>query len=600
MFTHNRPHHALNGMWKFCPDPMQRCRRQQWWKHAAKPNDLFPCWDPAGLWEIQVPGTWKTQFDELRWYDGHAVYLLDFTLAETPEDCEAYLVFDGVVYSADVYLNGHCVGQHQWGYSPFSYRVTEMLQRENRLFVLVENLLQANRVPGEIFDWNNDGGIINPVKLVFVPRIFVENFRTATHLDGDEVVIDIEVMLQSRNAEARETVSVSIPELELSASTAVTPGQTGQVSFRIPREHITLWSPETPQLYRTELATRWETIADDIGYREIRTEDGQILLNGAPLRLYGVSVHAEFPGTGRTATPQGMALLLARAKELGVNFLRCAHYPYAESFGRALDQAGLLWWEEVPAYWLRNMDQPEQTQRACGMLRETILRDWNRASLIIWSVSNECCYRNPADLNDNNYPYWFTAVPMVRTLDPTRLISCAEAGNFVSVRPVWNPAQADEFDRRVSEVECWRLGHSDDWYNLFDILAGNVYVGSGEAATAYRRFVELLKPFHKPLMLSEFGSMSLLGADLPPDRLGSEARHGTIIKEAYASFAELPEIVAYSPWCLMDIRVPLHWRWYNQGKAVFRYGFCDEHGDKKTVFATLQACIARLKERMRA
>ena len=81
---------------------MQRCRRQKWWLNTAQPNQLFPCWDPAGLRDIQVPGTWKTQFPELAWYDGHAVYMKDFALPEQPADQEAFLVCDGIVYAADL------------------------------------------------------------------------------------------------------------------------------------------------------------------------------------------------------------------------------------------------------------------------------------------------------------------------------------------------------------------------------------------------------------------------------------------------------------------------------------------------------------------
>ena len=97
-------------------------------------------------------------------------------------DHEAFLIFDGVVYSADVYLNGHHVARHDWGYSPFHCRVTDYLRDTNRLFVLVDNKLSKDRVPGVRFDWNNDGGIINGVKLVFVPSTYIRNFKTSTRM----------------------------------------------------------------------------------------------------------------------------------------------------------------------------------------------------------------------------------------------------------------------------------------------------------------------------------------------------------------------------------------------------------------------------------
>lgn len=147
MFTHSRREISLNGTWKFNPDPYQRCRQQQWWKNLASDASFFPCWDVEGLWDIEVPGTWKTQFPELTWYDGHANYVKDFSVPSLAADQEAFLVFDGIVYASEVYLNGHKVGQHDWGYSPFSCRVTEYLRENNRLFVLVDNHLSADACP---------------------------------------------------------------------------------------------------------------------------------------------------------------------------------------------------------------------------------------------------------------------------------------------------------------------------------------------------------------------------------------------------------------------------------------------------------------------
>jgi hypothetical protein len=92
--------------------------------------------------------------------------------------------------------------------------------------------------------------------------------------------------------------------------------------------------------------------------------------------------------------------------------------------------------------------------------------------------------------------------------------------------------------------------------------------------------------------------MSLRGADKPQGRLGTEDRHCTILQEAYQSFAQLPEIAGNTPWCLVDVRVPMHWRWYNAGRAVFRYGLLDENWQKKKAFDTVKEGIAMLKKKM--
>jgi beta-glucuronidase len=600
IFTHGREGLDLNGTWKFNPDPMQRCRQQQWWKNLASDKSFFPCWNIEGLWDIQVPSTWKTEFEELKWYDGHANYVRDFEMPQIPEDREAFLVFDGIVYASEVYLNGQKIGGQDWGYAPFACRVTEVLRPQNRLFVLVENILKADRVPGVRFDWNNDGGIINAVKLVFVPKIYVENFRTSTRLEKNEAIIEVEAFLQSRDRSVQEEVTLSIPALNRSVSFFARVNEKACAQIRVPLCEIELWCPENPKLYRTELSTRHETLTDEIGYREIKTRGREILLNGRSIRLNGLCIHSEFKDTGRTATPNGIEQMLEKARELGVNFLRCAHYPYAEIFGRAMDRAGMLWWEEVPVYWLPTIHHESMTRLALGMMRQTIQRDWNRASLIFWSISNECAGDAGLsfDLEGGNYPYWKKACAQVRQMDPSRLISSADSGHRFTLKSAWSPDQADAFDTNVHNDQ-WRPGHPDEFYELLDVLSGNVYVSNpGDGLVAYHKFAEMLRPYNKPLIISEFGSMSLRGADKPQGRLGTEDRHCTILQEAYQSFAQLPEIAGNTPWCLVDVRVPMHWRWYNAGRAVFRYGLLDENWQKKKAFDTVKEGIAMLKKKM--
>ncbi len=633
MFTYKRNEIDLDGIWKFNPDPYMRCRQQSWWKGEGPDDGFFPCFNLEGLWDIEVPGTWKCQFEELKWYDGHANYVREFTLDQIPEDMEAFLCFDGVTYASSIYLNGMHVGDHDWGYSPFQMRVTGLLRQTNRLFVLVDNIMREDRVPGIRCDWNNDGGITGGVKLIFVPRTYIENFRTETRLEGDEAVIKVEAWLQNSDTSVSEEITFEIPELGVKTAFTAKVGEKASAEIRVPvagnrsvvsgdrspttdhrspttdhrsptTDHhtpITLWSPENPKLYETRLSTRYETVADEIGYREIRTEGTQILLNGEPIRLYGVAVHSEFPETGRAATPEGIELMLKKARELGVNFLRCAHYPYADIFARAMDRAGMLWWEEVPVYWLPHVHEEPQRSLALGMLKDMIVRDWNRASLIFWSVSNECAGDGEGSdtLEAGNYPYWVEACKLVRELDPSRLISSADSGHRRTEMTEWTPDKGDAFDEN-HQVETWHPGHPDEFYELLDVLGANLYVGQlGGNPVATHKFVDMLRRFNKPLMITEFGSMSTTdpNPEKPENVIGQPQYHETILREGYQAFHECPEIIGYVPWCLMDVRVPMHWRWYNRGSGTFAYGLLDNDYNEKPAFSVVQDEIAKLKER---
>jgi hypothetical protein len=109
----------------------------------------------------------------------------------------------------------------------------------------------------------------------------------------------------------------------------------------------------------------------------------------------------------------------------------------------------------------------------------------------------------------------------------------------------------------------------------------------------------MLRKYKKPLMLTEFGAMSTTDDHpaRPPDVCGHPLYHERILREGFRAFHELPEIVGYVPWSLMDIRVPMHWRWYNRGSGTFAYGFLDNDYREKHVFAVAREEIARLKVR---
>jgi beta-glucuronidase len=404
-------------------------------------------------------------------------------------------------------------------------------------------------------------------------------------------------------------VTIQIPDLGVREELTVSVGGSVGAEFRVglatsDARHagLRLWSPENPKLYRTTLTTPYETLTDEIGYREIKTEGTRILLNGEPIQLYGVAVHSEFPGTGRTATPEGIELMVRKAKELGCNFLRCAHYPYADIFARAMDKAGMLWWEEVPVYWLPKVHEEPQKSLALGMLKEMVVRDWNRASLIIWSVSNECAGDGSKagahrDLSGGNYPYWVEACKRVRELDPSRLVSSADSGHRVVKENGWAPDAGDTFDTRVNGEE-WSPGHPDAFYELLDVLGANLYVSvPGANPTATDKFVDMLRRFNKPLMLTEFGSMSTTqkDTDKPEGVCGHPKRHETILREAYRACHKHPELVGTVPWCLMDVRVPMHWRWYNRGSGTFAYGLLDNNYNEKHVCGVVREEIAALK-----
>ena len=594
MYTQRERTVDLNGAWKFAPDLMKRGIRQQWWKNTREAFQAFPCWDMAGLWDVEVPSAWNCAFAELKYYEGHGVYVRDFSCPELGEDEEAYLCFDGAVYAAEVWLNGVWVGKHEVGYSPWQMRVTPLLQAQNRVMVYVENIRRDDRVPGEIFDWWNDGGLIRPVSLVMVPGWHVKNFAVRTTVDETEVRVEVEVEVECRDRSAAREVEVSWPELGVSDTMYVAPEQPNCVEFSLPREDVELWAPGRARLYAVEVRTEGETVRDRVGLREVRTQGRDILLNGERVELWGACVHAEFKERGRSDSPELLDEFFALVRDMGGNFLRCAHYPYSEAFVRRADEEGVLLWEEVPAYWQGRINEPAIKALAFQMLREMIDRDKNRACVIIWSVSNECEWKNPEG-DDGNYHYGIEAAALVRSLDATRLVSSAEAYVIMGKNP-WDPAQGDVFEYGGAAKRHWRGSLPEEYYAAMDILAMNNYVGAFGTETPVEDLGDALrywKRYNKPVLVSEFGCLSKLGDAREDLSVGGERRHVEIARRAYAVLEGEPWVAGASIWNLIDMRTPLHWQDFSDGLAIARYGLVDEQWRKKEVYEVVKEFCRR-------
>ena len=170
----------------------------------------------------------------------------------------------------------------------------------------------------------------------------------------------------------------------------------GVATFDLDAPKLKLWAPENPKLYTVSISAGDDRVEDRIGFRSIAVRGADILLNGHSVFLRGISLHEENPlRGGRAFSVEDARLLLGWAKELGCNFVRLAHYPHNEHMARVADELGLMLWEEVPVYWTIQWENPETLANAKAQLTDLIMRDRNRASVIVWSVANETPVSEP-------------------------------------------------------------------------------------------------------------------------------------------------------------------------------------------------------------
>lgn len=224
-----------------------------------------------------------------------------------------------------------------------------------------------------------------------------------------------------RTSTARRPVRLSIGALSLDLAGVTDAKGHWHAAVAAPAS-LVRWSPDRPQLYDVTLTAGQDRWRDRIGFRTIERRGADILLNGKPIFLRGISMHEEELGVDptRAMTPAASRALLGEIKQgLHGNYVRLAHYPHSEVTLRLADELGLIVWSEVPVYWRVAWSNPATLLRARAMLAENILRDRNRAAIAIWSVANE------TPVTDARNAFLRTLIADARRLDDTRLVSAA-------------------------------------------------------------------------------------------------------------------------------------------------------------------------------
>ena len=594
---------SLNGAWNYIVDVQEegyydyRMNVSRWgfFQNAKpqKPEDLIE-YDFDKSPTMQIPSDWNTQDEKLFFYEGTVWFYKQFNVqSSTPKGSRAIsenevamfnvqseralLYFGAVNYDAHVYVNGHHVGHHVGGFTPFNYDVTDLLKEGmNNVIVKVDNKRHAEDVPTQIFDWWNYGGITRDVKLVKVPSVYLEDYNLQLmKADAKAKTREISFSAKLNKAEAGQQVTLRIPELKIEKTFTTDAEGNVQCStpkgsrancenevamFNVQSKKLQLWSPQNPKLYRVELSVGSNSITDEIGFRTIETRDKQILLNGQPIFLKGISIHNEKPnGGGRANSAEDARTLLSWAKELGCNFVRLAHYPHHEEMVREAEKMGILVWSEIPVYWTIAWKNPKTYENAKQQLTDMIARDHNRANVIIWSIANETPHSPERDTFLGNLAQY------ARTLDNTRLISMAMevtgASNYVN-----------------------RL--NDNMNKYVDVVSFNQYIGwYRDVNDAPKMKWEI--PYNKPVIISEFGGGARYGLHGPKNQRWTEEFQENLYIENCAMLDKIEGLAGTTPWILKDFRSPRRvlpgvQDYYN------RKGLFSDKGEKKKAFYVLK------------
>jgi beta-glucuronidase len=560
---------SLDGAWASIVDPYEngyydfhgRVHTNGYFKNAkpASKSELLE-YDFDRSPALQVPGDWNTQRESLFFYEGTVWYKKSFDPPQRP-GTRAFLHFGAANYHAIVWVNGERVGEHEGGFTPFALEVTKVLRpKDNFVVVKVDNTRRRDGVPTVNTDWWNYGGLTRGVRLVVVPETFVQDYGVQLARGARD---EIAGFVQLSGPKAAQKVTVSIPEAR--AQAVVTADASGRAEFRM-KARLDLWSPERPKLYDVRLAAETDTVTDRIGFRTIEVRGTEILLNGAPIFLRGISAHEEAPHRGgRGGREEDARTMLGWVKELGGNFVRLAHYPHSEITVREADRLGLLVWSEIPVYWTIQFDNPAVYEKSRRQLEEMIVRDRNRASVVIWSVANE------TPRSDARDAFLKKLAGEAKRLDPTRLVSAALLARWAS-------------DREIVLDDA--LAQS------LDVIGCNEYIGwYGPDPPEKADVMSWTNPFGKPLVISEFGADARYGHHGDAETRWTEEYQEKLFEHQIGMLKRIPFLRGVSPWILMDFRSPRrplpgiqdYWN---------RKGLVSERGEKKKAYFVLQQYYA--------
>lgn len=574
---YNRETSTLNGKWNYIVDPYENGFYNYRYtpfdetadptmsggyftnQKATQPSDRVE-YDFDLSDRIKVPGDWNHQKEKLYYYEGTIWYKKSFDHVKQNQGNRVFVHFGAANYQADVYLNGHKLGVHKGGFTPFNYEITDILKElDNFLVVKVDNTRKKDEVPTVNTDWWNFGGLTRDVKIVELPATFISDYFVQLEKNSLQEIRGY-VQLNGKDGTGQK-VELLIPELKIRKK--IVTDEQGRVEFSVSSKRINLWSPENPQLYDVIIKTDTDEILDHIGFRSISTLDQDILLNGKPIFLKGICIHEENPiRGGRAYSIEDSRMLLGWAKELGCNYVRLAHYPHNEHMLRLADEMGIMVWEENPVYWTISWENEQTYATAQQQLGELISRDKNRAAVIIWSMANE------TPVSESRMNFLINLRKFALGLDDTRLISAAleihGEGEFGLTKKI-----------------------SDPFADFVDVLSFNQYIGWYDGLPDKCDQINWSIKQNKPVIVSEFGGGALHGFHGDSLSRWTEEYQEYLFKESIEMLQRIPQLRGTSPWILTDFHSPRRvlpgiqddWN---------RKGLISESGDKKKAFYIMQ------------
>jgi len=395
----------FNGGWKFLQgDPAnaeQAATDDSSWRAVEVPHD----WSIAGPVDPKNPSGPGGGF----FPTGIAWYRKSFFLPAKDAHRHAYIAFDGVMANSDVWINGFHLGHRPNGYVSFFYELTGHLRFGANAHNVLAVRCDTSKQPAS--RWYEGGGIYRPVRLVLTNDVHLEpwsTFVTTPVVTAGKATVRIESAVVNESSTPRKTaleIVLTAPDGR-KVGTVTTPQQTvapgARVPFfvQLPVPTPDRWDMDHPALYkaRVRVKTSDSAASDDeqvqFGIREFHFDPATgFWLNGRNFKIKGVAIHADGGAVGIAVPTAIWERRLNALRALGVNAIRTAHNPPSPEFLDLCDRMGFLVMDELFDCWTVGKNPYDYhldfQQWSSIDVRDTVRRDRNHPSIILWSAGNE-------------------------------------------------------------------------------------------------------------------------------------------------------------------------------------------------------------------
>lgn len=553
-----RKYLTLDGQWKFRFDPSDVGESAGWQQ---------PGFHDAGWDEIAVPSSWDLKgatdwgsYDGSHFgegeslTDGYAWYRRTVDIPASWQGRYVRLNFLAASYRADVWVNGHYLGSHEGGSTPFAMPVGDAVHSGQPAVIAIRvyrapsftsydgtgsAVVNDEALPPGPVDYWPYAGLTRSLWLEAVPQVTVAKLLT----NAADHQLDIRAIVENHG-------STDFAGTVLLNPGAGTGGQPARVAVDVPAHGVAVaaadiaiprapeWSTAHPNLLAaTSTVLGYDTLSTSYGMRSISVDGASLTMNGRPLFLKGVNWHEESPAHGRSMTIREYNHLLGRVLQAHANFIRnCVYnrHPYVYDWA---DQHGVLVMDEYDTMWLHANQEQLQTE-SYGLARaEALATAWdqeNHPSVILWGLQNE------SEID------WANGAPTYRAWIAD--MKAAVKSVDLQQRPV-----------------TWASSSSwDPAFDLADVIGFNEYFGY-----FYGKNSDLgptLDAVHqqypdKPILITENGSWSYLGNHGSADEQGTEEWQAANFESHWAQVTARPFMAGYTFWVLADYKERLN---YNQ------------------------------------